>query len=184
MSAGCYLCELSFGFIPDKTPGDAVGACKLCGVLACLAHGYRNKSKPAYICGVCLPNLLAVAAVKRLPTGDQLPHNGPPGGAPLFDPNVPPDFGAWASNINNVEDVIADFSSDRWHSIRQDVDYLVGFLARPRSTPLQSFTRAGSDQARALMATAIAVATLIRLPAHEMIPMLREATLVAESRNA
>ena len=29
MSAGCYLCEMNLGFIPDQTPGDAVGACKL-----------------------------------------------------------------------------------------------------------------------------------------------------------
>jgi hypothetical protein len=184
MSAGCYLCELNLGFFPERMPGDAVGACKRCGVLACLAHGYREKGRPAYTCGVCLPNLLAVAAVKRLPTGDQPPRSGPSGDSPEFDPNAPPDFGVWAANINKAEDLIADFGSDRWSSIRDDVNFLVGFLAQPRATPLQPFTRVGSDQARALMATAIAVATHMRLPAHEMIPILRDATLVAESRNA
>jgi hypothetical protein len=183
MSAGCYLCELNLGFIPGQSPGDAVGACKLCGVLACLAHGYRNASKPAYTCGVCVPNLLAVAAVKRLPTGDQAPYR-PPGGSPLFDPNAPPDFGVWASDINNVEDVIVDFGGDHWRSIRRDADYLVRSLAAATPAPLQPFTRSGSDQARVLMATAIALAVHMRLPAHEMIPILRDAILVAEIRNA
>jgi len=177
MSAGCYLCELNFGVIPDQSQGEAVGSCKLCGVLACLAHGYRNADRPAYICGVCLPNLLTVAAVRKLPKGDDPPTRASSDDAPEPEPTGDSGFAAWAGEIDEVEDVIGDFAGDRWLSIRNDVSYLVGFLARSEATILPAFSEANAIQSRTLMATAVAIATHERLPEHEMIPMLRRATV-------
>ena len=83
MTASCYLCEKGgHETLPDTSVGDAVGACKLCGVLACLGHGQRDGGQPAYICGICLANLLAVASTKKIstapPTTPTRPSNGKP----------------------------------------------------------------------------------------------------------
>ena len=48
MGASCYLCERRYDTINGQIGGDAVGACKLCGVFACLAHGMRNANDPAF----------------------------------------------------------------------------------------------------------------------------------------
>jgi hypothetical protein len=180
MSAGCYLCELKYGTIPEQHAGDAVGACKLCGILACRGHAYRNGGKPAYICGICIPNLLTVAAIRKMPKDGEPPFDIPSTDSRDGGPNAPPDFGAWPGDVNYVEDVIDDFDTDRWKSIRSDAAYLVSLLTRPGPTIFQPFSKSGAAQARVLLATAIGLATHFHLPTHEMIPLLREATQAAQ----
>ena len=181
MSASCYLCELNFGVLTKYSQGDAVGACKLCGVLACLAHGIRDKNRPAYVCGVCIPNLLAVAARNRLGTGE-----GPPEIAPIPDepaPEAPSGFVQWASTIESVSDVISDFDDDHWASIRKDMTYLSRLLASREAPPaLRAFARPDADQARELMAAAAALATQLNLPPDEMIAALEQAVASVLSR--
>lgn len=173
MGAGCYLCEHQYGAIPEQDNGDAVGACKLCGVLACLAHGMRNPNRPAYVCGCCVPNLLAVAAVTRLGAGDAPPPTSPSDSEP--PPTPPSDFSHWAADISNVDDVIADFANDSWAEIHHDIEYLSTFLADPAMpAALRAFAGSDAGQARALMAAAAAIASKLDLPPQEMNPVLRQ----------
>lgn len=177
MGAGCYLCEKKYDPIPGNRIGDAVGACKLCGVLACLAHGMRSASRPAYICGCCVPNLLAVAAVKHLGTGDSPLQPSPSGDKP--SPDTPSGFSQWAIDISKVDDVISDLAHDRWKWLRDDTEYLSRLLGQPGSkvSAVLAFARPDADQARDLMAAAAAFATHLRLPPDEMILVLQQVGL-------
>lgn len=173
MGAGCYLCELNYGTITGRSNGDAVGACKLCGVLACLAHGMRNANRPAYVCGCCVPNLLAVAAVQHLGAEGSSPERPPGDSEP--SPDTPSEFTQWALEIRSVDDVIADPTDDRWAWIREDMEYLEKLLVDPEAPALlRAFARPDAYQARALMAAAAAIATKVALPPHEMIPVLQQ----------
>ena len=69
MAASCYLCAIGNKTIPHTEAGDALGVCKLCGVLACQGHAVRDASYPRWICVLCDITLLATAAV--LQSGDQ-----------------------------------------------------------------------------------------------------------------
>ncbi len=177
MGAGCYLCESGYGYIPDTAPGDAVGACKLCGVLACLAHGVRNKSRPAYVCGCCVPNLLAAAAALTLPMN-------PPGGVPpptgQTDHGEPPgdqpsSFVRWTREVNQADDVIGDLAEPRWEQLRDRMAYFSRWLAGAEAPAiLRGYSHPGAEQARILMAAAIAFASELELPGHELLPALQE----------
>lgn len=172
MGAGCYLCALNYGGIPGQSTGDAVGACKLCGVLACLAHGLRNANRPAWICGCCAPNLLATAAIKHLGAGGSPPQ--PATGDDGTSPNAPSGYSQWALDINEIDDVIGSLADERWAWMQQDVAYLSRLLAEPETPEaLRAFARHGADRARTLMAAAAALATQLRLPPEEMIPALQ-----------
>ena len=66
MGASCYLCETGITErIPNTDAGDAVGVCKVCSVLACLGHGFRDENYPRWICVICDASLLTVAAVQQ-----------------------------------------------------------------------------------------------------------------------
>jgi hypothetical protein len=172
MGADCYLCELSYDAIPEHSKGDAVGACKLCGVLACLAHGQRDANRPAFVCGCCLPNLLAAAAVKQLGGGDSPPQTSPDDHEP--PPDTPSDFSQWALNISNVDDVIGDFADDRWAWLHEDIKFLSTLLVdQTMPAALRGFAQPDAGRARALMAAAAAIAIKLSLPSHEMIPVLQ-----------
>lgn len=181
MGAACYLCALGYGTIPDAFPGDAVGACKLCGVLACLAHGMRDKSVPAYQCGCCVVGLLATAA--RRQTGDDPPAPpAPPGGDGTPPPGSPPGFAIRAHSIDTVEDVIVDFSEPRWDGVRSDMAMLERDLAGAGAPAvLRAFSRPQAARARRLLAAAIAVAAKLELPGDEVPAMV--AALLPERRN-
>jgi hypothetical protein len=173
MGAGCYLCELNYGTIPGKSAGDAVGACKLCGVLACLAHAIRNASRPAYTCGVCVPNLLAAAAVRNLGAGGTPPR--PVSGGDDPSPDAPSSYARWALDVDDIEDVIGSLADDRWAWMRDDVEYLQKLLVDPYApASLRAFAHPGADRARTLMAAAAAFATHLRLPPHELLPELQQ----------
>jgi hypothetical protein len=173
MGASCYLCEQNYGTITGKDRADAVGACKLCGVLACLAHGIRNPNRPAYVCGCCVPNLLAVAAVKRSGSGESPTRTPPSDTEP--SPDAPSGFSQWAREISKVEDVIGDLADEHWAWLRDDMEYLSRLFVNPRApAALRAYARSDADQARALMAAAAAIATKMNLPAHEMIPVLQQ----------
>lgn len=172
MGAACYLCEHQYGLIPGQSPGDAVGACKLCGVLACLAHGMRDKSRPAYVCGCCVVGLLAAAAGKTAggkgdapagPRDDRDPTAGGPSG-----------FALWAREVEEVEDVIDDLAGERWTWLRDDAAYLSQLLAGPETpVSLRGYARPGATRSRALMGAAAAFATQLNLPESELAPSLR-----------
>lgn len=158
MAASCYLCAKRCDEIPGQVAGDAVGVCKYCGVLACLAHGWRNGNAPAYVCGVCVPTLLTAAATRRL------------------GPDVAsPDLDQWARNVDVVSDVVPDFDGDHWASVRGDAAFLAGQLDK-RGAPeaLQTLGSRMNLRERQLMAAAIAIAVRLRLPAGDMTPTLRE----------
>lgn len=176
MGAACYLCELKYGSIPGQSPGDAVGACKLCGVLACLAHGMRDKSRPAYVCGCCVVGLLTVAAGKKSGGAGAPPVRPPDDNGPSTD--LPSGFSLWARDIDDVEDVIDDLADERWTWMRNDAAYLSGLLAGP-DTPadLRAYARPGAAKARSLMAAAVALATQLNLPEHELLPALQRVVL-------
>jgi hypothetical protein len=179
MSAGCYLCELKLGTIPLEEAGDAVGGCRLCGVFACRGHAIRDPKYPRFVCGVCLPNLLAAAAAKVAGTGGGSPKTvgpRPPDG------KQPPGMAAYdefAGDIQSVEDVISDFGADRWKAIRNDVDYLARFVTQSDAAIFRPFARVVTSQAALLMAAAIALATYLRLPEEQLIPALRESVMAA-----
>lgn len=175
MGAACYLCELNYGTIPDHGRGDAVGACKLCGVLACLAHGVRNKSRPAYICGCCAPNLLTAAAHKA--GGAAAPPARPPdAGDPAGD--LPSGFAIWARDIEDVSDVITDLADDHWAWLRDDMDYLSRLLAGTElPADLRAYARPEAARARVLMAAAAALAVRLELPERELLPELQRVAL-------
>jgi len=178
MSAACYLCELNYDTITGQSRGDAVGTCKLCGVLACLAHGMRNPNRPAYVCGCCVPNLLAAAAVRILGQGDSSVPRSPispsaPGDHDAL-PDPPSGFSEWALTIGAVDDVIGDLADDHWAWLHEDIAYLSKFLAAGDApTALRAFAHPDAEPARVLMAAAVAIATKLNLPAHEMSPALQ-----------
>ena len=173
MSAGCYLCEMNYAALTGRNIGDAVGACNLCGVLACLAHGMRDANRPAYVCGCCVPNLLAAAAVRLLDPVEMDPQTSPGDLQQL--PDTPSRFSQWALDIDKVDDVIGDLADDRWAWIQQDMEYLLKLLVSPEApAALRAFARPGADQARDLITAAAAIATKLNLPSHEMSPVLRQ----------
>ena len=170
MGAGCYLCEMRYGTIPGHEAGDAVGACKQCSVFACLAHGYRNGSKPAYICGCCLPNLLTTAAIKQVGIGGG-PSKPSPGGPSTGDT---PSYTDPAIDITELADAIGNLQDDRWSWLNKDVEFLTRALAEPAAPELlRGFTNPNAARARELMAAAVAIAHQLRLPAHELLPPLQ-----------
>jgi hypothetical protein len=172
MGAACYLCEMNYGTIPGHSPGDAVGACKLCGALACLAHGLRNGSRPAYICGCCLPNLLIAAATRQ--TGGKAA--APPADDPGPSSYPPAGYTAWARDIDEVADVLGDPADDRWAWMRSDVEFLSRpFDAAEVPEELRGYARPGAAAARQLLGTAMALAVALRLPEHELLPALQVA---------
>ncbi|WP_297649471.1 hypothetical protein [Hydrogenophaga sp.] len=176
MGAACYLCEHQYGLIPGQSAGDAVGACKLCGVLACLAHGMRDKSRPAYVCGCCVVGLLTVAAGKTSGGAGDSPAGPGPGAGDDRDPTegTPSGFAIWAQGIEDVEDLIGDLAEERWTWLRHDATYLSELLAGP-DTPasLKAYARPGAARARALMGAAAALATQLNLPESELAPALQ-----------
>ena len=184
MTASCYLCEKGgHETLPDTSVGDAVGACKLCGVLACLGHGQRDGGQPAYICGICLANLLAVASTKKIstapPTTPTLPSDGKPpqpsGGDQTSEPAPITGYALWAAGINGPRDVIDDYEEPRWASVRNDADYLARALSgSDLPQELRVFAGAELAQARVLMGAALAVATKLSLAPEEMIPQLQQ----------
>lgn len=156
MAAGCYLCQKQYSEIPGQAAGDAVGSCKLCGVLACLAHGRRDPNRPAYICGCCVPNLLAAAATRRV------------------DPDrVPPDMDPWARDVDMVKDVVPDFDGEDWSAVRTDIEFLSNQLSRAAPKALRPLVGAMNLREQQLMAAAIAIAVRLRLHADELIPTLQ-----------
>jgi len=182
MTASCYLCEKGINdTLPDTYVGDAVGACKLCGVLACLGHGLRDGGQPAYICGICLANLLAAASTKQIltarPTIPPRPPDGnapPPNGERKPEPATTVGYVQWAAGIDDPRDLIDDYDEQRWASVRDDADYIARALSRqdlPRE--LRVFVGADLERARVLMGAAVAVATKLSLPLAEMIPQLQ-----------
>lgn len=166
MAASCYLCEQGYDTIPERSTGDAVGACKLCGVLACLGHGMRNPNRPAYVCGCCVPNLLAAAAVHRV------------------DPaRVPSDLAAWARDVVTVQDVIVDFDGDHWGGVRNRMESLLRIFARrDMADALQMFEQARPDASMSLLAAATAIAVTLNLPQDELLPVLRGVTQAVQVR--
>jgi hypothetical protein len=176
MGAACYLCELKYGLIPGQSAGDALGACKLCGVLACLAHGMRDKSRPAYVCGCCVVGLLTVAAGKTSGGVGAPPPSPPDDSNPSTD--QPSGFSIWAQSLHDVEDVISDLADERWTWMRDDAAYLSKLLAGP-DTPddLKAYAQPGAAKARSLMAAAVALAIQLNLPEHELLPSLQRVVL-------
>ena len=176
MTASCYLCEKGgHETLPDTSVGDAVGACKLCGVLACLGHGLRDGGQPAFICGICLANLLAAASTKKISTAPPKTPTRPSDGDQKPEPATTTGYAQWAAVINDPRDIIDDYDEQRWASVRNDADYLAGALSSsdlPRE--LRVFAGAELAQARVLMGAAVAIATKLSLPPEEMIPQLQQ----------
>lgn len=178
MGASCYLCERRYDIINGQSPGDAVGACKLCGVLACLGHGMRNANDPAFVCGCCVPNLLTVAAAWHLRGGDTPPQTSPDDRQP--SPKNPSGFAQLAPRISKLDDLITDIADDQWAWIHSDIEYLQKLLVdREAPAALRMFAAPDAVVARALMAAAIAIATRLKMPSHEMLPMLQQAMQAA-----
>jgi len=176
MSASCYLCAKGgHSTLPNTSVGDAVGACKLCGVLACLGHGQRDPGQPAYLCGICLANLLAAASARQIPIAPTKPTpTPPPPGGEEREPSTAAAYLEWAMGINDPRDVIDDWGAQRWMEVRKDADYLERALSGPDlPRELRMFAGAEFGKARALMGAALAVATKLSLPMEEMIPQLR-----------
>lgn len=178
MGASCYLCERRYDTINGQSQGDAVGACKLCGVFACLAHGMRNANDPAYVCGCCVPNLLTVAALWHLRGGDPPPQGSPGDRQP--SPESPSGFAQWAPRISKLDDVITDIADDQWAWIHEDIEYLLKLIVdREAPAALRAFAGPEASVARNLMAAAIAIATKLDMPSHEMLATLQQAMLAA-----
>jgi hypothetical protein len=177
MTASCYLCQKGgYTTLPGTSVGDAVGACKLCGVLACLGHGQRDPGQPAYLCGICLANLLAAASARQVPTAPPTPPPPPPpgGGGEKRELAVGILYAQWAAGINDPRDIIDDYDAQRWESIRKDADYLARALSGPDlPRELRAYSGAELGPARVLMGAALAIATKLSLPMEEMIPQLR-----------
>jgi hypothetical protein len=183
MTASCYLCEKGgHSTLPDTSVGDAVGACRLCGVLACLGHGLRDGGQPAYICGICLANLLAAASTKQIPAAPpKIPPRTPDGKTPpppdgekKSEPATTMGYVRWATGMDDPRDVIEDYDEQRWASVRADADYIARALSRSDlPQELRVYAAAESERARVLMGAAVAIATKLSLPLGEMIPQLQ-----------
>jgi len=176
MGAGCYLCELNYGTMPGKSAGDAAGACKLCGVLACLGHAIRDANRPAYLCGCCVPNLLAAAALNQLRAGDLPPDIAPPPADDEPSPDMPSGYAQWAVDISEVNDAINDLADDRWTWLRADMSYLSKLLEDADAKgpeEVRMFAHPEARRARSLMGAAAAFAVQLNLPPYELTPVLQ-----------
>lgn len=177
MGASCYLCELNMAVFPSTQAGDAVGACKLCGVLACSGHAKRNRNGPLYECGICKPNVLAAAAANQLPPAapPAAPSPPSPGGGRPGGVTPGGGYAQRAATVEDVGDVIDDIDDDRWYQVREDIAHLTRYMANSdMPQALRSF--APNERSRRLLAAAAALATRLEMPVSEMTPLLAVAT--------
>ena len=178
MGASCYLCERRYDTINGQNKGDAVGACKLCGVLAWSSARHAQCERPRLRLRGCVPNLLTVAAVWHLRGGDTPPTPSPGDQNP--SPVNPSGFTQWAPKISKLDDVITDIADDQWAWIHRDIEYLVKLIVdREAPVALRMFAGPDASVARTLIAAAIAIATRLNLPSHEMLPVLQQAMTAA-----
>jgi hypothetical protein len=176
VGASCYLCELNMAVFPSEQAGDAVGACKLCGVLACSGHAKRNRNGPLYECGICKPNVLAAAAANQLPPAAPRAAPVPPSpGGPSGGVTPGGGYAQRAATVEDVGDVIDDIDDDRWQALRDDIAYLGRFMAGA-DMPKALRSYALNERSRRLLAAAAALATRLEMPASEMTPLLAAAT--------
>ncbi|WP_411833413.1 hypothetical protein [Pseudoxanthomonas mexicana] len=124
-----------------------------------------------------MPNLLAAAAALALPA-DQAGGAPPPAGQP--DQGEPPgdqpsNFVRWSREVNQVDDVIGDLAEPRWEQLRGHMAYFSQQLAGAEvPVALRGYAYPDAEQARILMAAAIAFASELELPGHELLPALQE----------
>lgn len=63
MAASCYLCNRGYPTIPGILPGEAIGVCENCSIMACEAHAQRDPNYPRWICVLCDTSLLTAAGI-------------------------------------------------------------------------------------------------------------------------
>lgn len=156
MTATCYLCDHGFGTIPGLTKSNKPeGSCKICGVFSCAGHGRRDRNVRRYECVACVPSLLVSSAVAR-------------------DDRAAILFGEFRSESDPLLLVATvDEFLRRWPSFR---NRLVSAMQSAEFDLSRTFTTEDTElawhgmgeDARQLVAAAIAVARIIGAPPDEL----------------
>jgi len=164
MSASCYLCATGHSAtIPNTAAGDAVGVCQVCGVLACQGHGIRDANYPRWICVICDPSLLAVAALLQSDSKS----------AQQALTGVPEALIPAARTIRSAREYFDARSNDSWWWVVDDARSIAEALPMDDRTlgPLLSSL---SPDGRLLLSCALAIADRLKLEDEELIPLLRQ----------
>jgi hypothetical protein len=163
MAATCYLCAIGHKTIPNTQAGDAVGACKICGVLACQGHGVRDASYPRWICVLCDLTLLAVAAV--LQGGDENAQ------AALRD--VSEEVVRAARSIRSARQYFEGRAKDSWWWIAAAAEEYRHLPPSALDAATSRMWRGLTDDGRELMGCALAIVDRLEVPDAELIAPLR-----------
>ena len=171
MGARCYLCAFGHTQHVDEAPDDeAIGACKLCGILACRGHGKRNPNRPAWHCVLCMPALVTTAGIVRSNATD-----------PVRDvlKDAQPDLVADARQIDSVDDFLDRYGYDGDSPVRalvSDAQDLASAWRHQDWEPGFAHARwmgATPAPALAMVAFGVLLADRLALPEHELMPVLR-----------
>lgn len=168
MAASCYLCLRGLhATIPGRTTGDAEGACRNCGALACGGHGYRDPSIPIYSCMLCRIGSIALAAAGGSggDLADLPPSVRPPGDSPLT---------AAARRIRDVADFTGADDAEAWEGMlgAQAREWRDALRDVPATDAVAAWPRRLPAERRALLGWAYAMADHFGIPDHELLPLV------------
>ena len=163
MSSSCYLCYAAVGAIPGRQPGDALGTCQNCSVLACSAHAQRDPNYPRWICVLCDTSLLTAAGIASSDMAAPQVQSG------LL---IPPRLYEESTRYRSLEDFLRDRPEYDW--VRIAVAGVVEQAPARFTTDLtESFWFTRSREGQRFIAAAIAIAQRLEIPEDELIEALR-----------
>lgn len=169
MTASCYLClKNHHKQIPNTQLGDAEGGCKICGVLACAGHGYRDNGVPAFYCILCKVGAIALAGAS-VSGGERV------GDSPL----LPPSDSALqiaARSIKSARDLFdGPGAEDNWGWVLSDAEKWTSIpLDTSGATGVAGWWMRLPPEGRLLVACALAIVDRLELPSEDLIPLLQE----------
>lgn len=164
MTASCYLCAIGNKTIPDTEAGDAVGACKVCGVLACQGHAVRDATYPRWICVLCDLTLLTVAAI--LQSGDEDAQQAALRG-------VSEEVVRSARAIGSARQYFQRRAEGSWSWLPKAADDYRGLPASALEGVASRMWRRLPDDGQELMRCALAIVDKLKIADDEMPEMLR-----------
>lgn len=168
MNASCYLCDKGCAAIPNhRATGDALGVCQNCSILACDGHAQRDPNSPRFICVLCETALLTAAGVSK---SDLIPSSDRDSISKRWRlSNALREQGA---RYDNLEDFTENRPEYAW--ILNSVDQVCERAERRFIANLsETFWALLSHEGRRFVAAAIVLVEEVKIPAEELVEILK-----------